>query len=223
MKKFLTYLIVIVFLVNGISFTTSFAESGLVSSDDEEGSSQEVAENFATEEDVDKSDELQANEFEELDESDNSLENLDETNQSQEDLEKSIDIEFLYIDEIALEVEATQSIVISFTEEISNMKDIALTYENSTGKEFQMVEKERTDKSVLFEKTFSVQAVGDYKLTTISYVIDEEYCTIFLDDLQLENVEFSVTEAQVDSEGVVTVDVENIETLENEIEDTLEE
>ena len=65
------------------------------------------------------------------------------------------DMSFLYIDNKVLEAPGTQNIVVSWEEDLNEVENITLIYENSKGDSFSINEDIRTDASVLFTKEFA--------------------------------------------------------------------
>ena len=62
---------------------------------------------------------------------------------------------FLYIENYELESPGTQNIVVSWNDDLSKIEKMTLLYENSNGNTFEIDEKNRTDNSILFTKSFS--------------------------------------------------------------------
>ena len=86
------------------------------------------------------------------------------------------DMSFLYIDNKVLEAPGTQNIVVSWEEDLNEVENITLIYENSKGDSFSINEDKRTDASVLFTKEFAEDEAEFYTIKGVKYFIgDEEY------------------------------------------------
>lgn len=121
-----------------------------------------------------------------------------------------------------------QKIAVVWEKDVSKISNVRLVYSDSNAQEYEIGESDRTDNSILFEKSFSNEAAGDYSLVGIKYNIEgkEEEQEQFLtfDELSID-AEFSVIEqieAGADSkqvtsisstdEGAVSEAVENVLT-----------
>ena len=98
------------------------------------------------------------------------------------------DMSFLYIDNKVLEAPGTQNIVVSWEEDLNEVENITLIYENSKGDSFSINEDKRTDASVLFTKEFAEDEAEFYTIKGVKYFIgDEEYY------FEFDNVEIDAT------------------------------
>ena len=117
------------------------------------------------------------------------------------------DMSFLYIDNKVLEAPGTQNIVVSWEEDLNEVENITLIYENSKGDSFSINEDKRTDASVLFTKEFAADEVEFYTIKGVKYFIgDEEYYFEF-DNVEIDAT-FEVIKKASEDESIVTVEVE---------------
>lgn len=128
---------------------------------------------------------------------------------NEEEIEENIqeDMSFLYIDNKVLEAPGTQSIVVSWEEDLNEVENITLIYENSKGDSFSINEDKRTEASVLFTKEFVADEAEFYTIKGVKYFIgDEEYYFEF-DNVEIDAT-FEVIKKAYEDESIVTVEVE---------------
>lgn len=136
------------------------------------------------------------------------------------------EMQFLYLEQQKVEAPGVQNIAVSWEENINAVSKMILVCEDSNGEIFNIEEKERTEKSILFTRAFSEHEIGTYTIKEIIYYLNEEEQQIMLDDMEI-NAEFKVVDEIREEDGAAIIATEdnviNNGVVQSQVEAVLEE
>ena len=143
------------------------------------------------------------------------------------------ELNYIYIDEAELEVGTTQSIVLSWGESTSDIQSIDLVVENEYGSRIILNSQKRVDNLFLYEHSFEQ---GIYHITELSVTTDSDTKNFTAEDLEIDayfgvgkkvndsvKSDYIEMESQSGEEAVVTIETDNVATVEKNIADALSE
>lgn len=139
------------------------------------------------------------------------------------------DIAFLYIENPKIEAPGIQNIAVSWNKDINQIDKMTLIYEDSGGKQFDLEEKDRTEKTVLFTREFLAQEVGLYSVKGIKYFDGQTEQYFAFDDVEMapdfEIVDEVKNEAAETNIAVVEMEDKavNASDVQAQVQDALED
>ena len=208
-RKFVSLLIVIVFaLVTFMQPAVLFAESDTEVNTENRTQAEEpnAQENSQT---PTESTEKKAEDTNVDNESSNNSESttLTQSETSSADQEVATEVkkemDFLYIESSELEAPGTQNIVVSWQEEVplDEVSDIRLQLKDADNNVLSIKENKRTDKSILFEKTFEKSDIGKYTITGVKYTVGDIETQLKFNDVEIKAT-FEVVETSTDASSI---------------------